>query len=151
MSTPGTRRLAKELEEVSEEGISVEAKESNLFIWEGMLLGPGETSYEGGLFKFVMEFPSGPDGYPFKPPTFHFTTSIYHPNVSDKGLMCIPRIESGSWSATTTPLMILQDVISLLSEPDTDKSTNVEAGQLYVSNKAEFIKKAMEHTKKHAG
>ena len=30
-----------------------------------------------------------PEKYPFVPPTFLFTNKIYHPNISNEGIICI--------------------------------------------------------------
>ena len=47
--------------------------------WDGLLLGPPNTPYFGGLFRFEITYPSQ---FPFQPPRIAFTTDIRHPCVS---------------------------------------------------------------------
>ena len=41
-----------------------------------------EAPYNKGAFKIEINFPAE---YPFKPPKITFVTSIYHPNIDEKG------------------------------------------------------------------
>ncbi len=41
-----------------------------------------EAPYNKGAFKIEINFPAE---YPFKPPKITFITSIYHPNIDEKG------------------------------------------------------------------
>ena len=69
------------------EGFSAGLKDdSNLFLWEVMIMGPAETLYEGGFFQAEMEFPSD---YPNAPPKLKFTSEFWHPNVYADGRVCI--------------------------------------------------------------
>jgi ubiquitin-protein ligase len=43
-------------------------------------------------FKFKFYFIFNEADYPFKPPTLKFITPIYHPNVDEKGSICLPAI-----------------------------------------------------------
>ena len=48
-------------------------KNDNILTWEGTLMGPENTMYDEGIFKFEMIFP---ESYPLLPPKFIFTTPI---------------------------------------------------------------------------
>ena len=62
------------------------------------LSGPGQSPYNGGIFFLNIVFP--PE-YPFKPPRVSFTTKIYHPNINDKGGICLDILKE-NWSPALT-------------------------------------------------
>jgi len=47
------------------------------------------TPYNKGAFKVQIDFPVE---YPYKPPKITIKTKIYHPNVDEKGQICMPII-----------------------------------------------------------
>lgn len=64
------------------EGISC-APESNEDDYSNLLArvpGPAGSPYEGGVFQIKISFGTQ---YPFQPPTFKFSTPIYHPNIDN--------------------------------------------------------------------
>ena len=54
--------------------------------------------YNKGAFKIELSFPAE---YPFKPPKITFKTKIYHPNIDEKGQMCLPIISPDRWKPAT--------------------------------------------------
>ena len=54
--------------------------------------------YNKAAFKVQLDFPAE---YPFKPPKVTFKTKIYHPNVDEKGQVCLPITMPDNWKPAT--------------------------------------------------
>lgn len=54
--------------------------------------------YNKGAFRIEITFPAE---YPFKPPKISFKTKIYHPNIDEKGQVCLPIISAENWKPAT--------------------------------------------------
>lgn len=54
--------------------------------------------YNKGAFRIEINFPAE---YPFKPPKISFKTKIYHPNIDEKGQVCLPIISAENWKPAT--------------------------------------------------
>lgn len=54
--------------------------------------------YHKGGFKISIDFPAD---YPFRPPALTFLTKIYHPNVDEKGKICLGIIAPHHWKPAT--------------------------------------------------
>jgi ubiquitin-conjugating enzyme E2 D len=81
----------------------------------GVMIGPDGTPYEGGHFRFTINFP--PD-YPFRPPEFIFTTAMLHPNVhSGAGTACHEHLLA-TWRPTVSLANLLTEMHQLLREPN---------------------------------
>jgi ubiquitin-conjugating enzyme E2 G2 len=52
--------------------------EDDMFYWEALIEGPGDTPFEGGVFAAELKFPKD---YPLSPPTMKFIGGgVWHPN-----------------------------------------------------------------------
>ena len=144
------KRIQKDLEEMKKSAIDRvmlgPSDDSNLFHWEGMMKGPDDSLYAGGIFKFVIDFPND---YPMEPPKIMFTTKIYHPNISDKGEICVDILEK-SWSAAFTISKLMISISSLLTDPYPDSALNVESSRLYQTDRKAYNKTVKEWVKKYA-
>ena len=132
------------------DGVSIGFKDGDLFTWNLTIQGPRDTLYEGGFFRARMTFPKD---YPFNPPTFHFLTPLYHPNVYPDGKMCISILHPPGddkwgyedaeerWRPVHTVNSILLSIISVLSSPNDFSPANVDAGVDWRTNKELFRKK----------
>ena len=117
-----------------------------MFKWEGVIMGPSDSPYQGGVFKLEILFPVD---YPFKPPKLQFTTKIYHPNINPAGLICLDILKQ-QWSPALTISKVLLSITSLLTDPNPDDPFVPEIAQLYKTNKAAYEAKARESTLRYA-
>lgn len=100
---------------------NIQVEESNLLSWQGLIV-PVSSSrrdrvplppsppykrcalfqdnppYDKGAFRIEIIFPTE---YPFKPPKITFKTKIYHPNIDEKGQVCLPVISAENWKPAT--------------------------------------------------
>uniref|UniRef100_A0A1I7W1N9 UBIQUITIN_CONJUGAT_2 domain-containing protein n=1 Tax=Loa loa TaxID=7209 RepID=A0A1I7W1N9_LOALO len=65
--------------------------------WDILLL-PPRPPYNDGMFRLRLTFPND---YPFKPPHLRFVTPIYHPNIDEKGQMCLAILQYDNWKPGT--------------------------------------------------
>lgn len=147
------RRLGAELEALLQDTSQGSQRPSaaprsleTLLEWDAKLDGPKDTPYAGGVFKLALWFP---ETYPFKPPRAEFVTPCYHPNVSDRGKICL-NILKEEWSPMLTVASLLLCISALLSQPNADDPLNIEAADAFRNNPAEFHKTAVEWTRRFA-
>ena len=113
-----TRRLHKELQELRENGLksfrNIIVDEQNILNWTGLIV-PENPPYNKGEFKIEINFPAE---YPFKPPKIAFKTKIYHPNIDEKGQVCLPIINAENWKPATKTDQVIQSLIALVNDPE---------------------------------
>lgn len=83
--------------------------------FKAYIIGPNDTSYEGGKFYLSIKISAE---YPFKAPKVKFETKIYHPNISRTTGYLNCKFLASSWSPTMTLVKLLQETIKLLKSPD---------------------------------
>ncbi|XP_026290843.1 uncharacterized protein LOC113215428 [Frankliniella occidentalis] len=98
---------------------------------EIVISGPGDSPFAGGSFGLKLSLP---DDYPFKPPRAHFTTSMWHPNISTLGSICVDILEPMYWSCGTTLLMVVEALRALLTMPNPHSPLNVDAASMMLSD-----------------
>jgi len=119
---------------------------SDLYKWEGIIFGPSETPYAGGMFKLLIHF--GAD-YPFKPPHLQFLTKIYHPNINSAGMICLDILKS-QWSPALTISKVLLSISSLLCEPNPADPLVTDIANQYKSDRAAYDETARNWTARYA-
>ncbi|ODM99191.1 Ubiquitin-conjugating enzyme E2 L3 [Orchesella cincta] len=144
------RRLQKELQELRTTKIpcfrDIIVDESNLLSWQGMIV-PEKAPYNKGAFKIDITFPVE---YPFKPPKINFKTKIYHPNIDEKGQVCLPIISSENWKPATRTEQVIQALVALVNDPEPDHPLRADLAEEFTKNKKQFLKNAEDFTKKHS-
>lgn len=118
----------------------------DLFHWEGTIIGPTETVYEGGVFRLDIQFPKN---YPFKPPKVRFLTKIYHPNINSGGFICLD-IFKENWSPALTITKVLLSICSLLTDPNPDDPLVVDIADEYVNEREKYNETARSWTQIYA-
>ncbi|KAL5258024.1 hypothetical protein ACHWQZ_G012840 [Mnemiopsis leidyi] len=145
-----TRRLNKELQDIKKQGLEfiadIAAKEDNILQWK-LIIRPLMPPFNNGAFKIELSFPTE---YPFKPPILTFQTPIYHPNVDEKGQVCLPIINAANWKPATKTEQVLQALVALIHEPEPEHPLRSELAKEYLEERSKFMKNATEHTTKHA-
>jgi ubiquitin-conjugating enzyme E2 D/E len=118
----------------------------DLFRWEGVIFGPSDSPFSGGVFKLKILFPVD---YPFKCPTITFTTKIYHPNINSSGIICLDILKN-QWSPALTISKVLLSICSLLCDPNPNDPLVPEIAHIYKTNKEEYERTAREWTTTYA-
>ena len=114
--------------------------------WNGTIIGPTDSPFEGGIFKVKITFPKE---YPYKAPYIKFLTPIYHPNIDKNGMICLD-ILKGEWSPALSITKVLISLCSLLVDPNPDDPLWGEPANLLRDNPAEYTRVAREWTVEHA-
>jgi ubiquitin-conjugating enzyme E2 L3 len=77
-------------------------------------------------------------------------TKIYHPNIDEKGQICLPIVAAENWKPATKVEHVLLSLIGLIESPEVDHPLRSELAQEYLKEKGKFMKAAAEFTKKFA-
>jgi len=152
MTTPGTKRIGKEYEEILKtppEGLKISLVDDDLRNWVIVMDGPADSPYAGGKFTITLKLPAE---YPFKPPKVNFKTRIYHPNVTndDDGSICLGLLKSDLWKPSSKILSVLMAVKQLLAEPLPDDNVEPSIAQVFKDDRNKFNATAKDYVKRHA-
>lgn len=139
------RRIQKELEDIRKDppaGCSAGPIKDDMFNWEGVIFGPNDSPFAGGVYKLSIRFPTD---YPFKQPHIQFLTKIYHPNINSAGGICLDILKT-QWSPALTISKVLLSILSLLTDPNPNDPLVPDIAALYKSNRAAYDVRAREWT-----
>ena len=127
MAVPSGGRIRKELDDLKKDnasGVRIECLDSNdLTQLKGIIKGPEDTPYSGGIFEVEIKIPSE---YPFIPPKMRFINKVWHPNVSSQtGAICLDILKD-QWSPALTLKTALLSLQALLSSPEPSDPQDAE-------------------------
>lgn len=146
---PSRRAGFGELEEIRKCGMknfrNIQVDEANLLTWQGLIV-PDNPPYDKGAFRIEINFPAE---YPFKPPKITFKTKIYHPNIDEKGQVCLPVISAENWKPATKTDQVIQSLIALVNDPQPEHPLRADLAEEYSKDRKKFCKNAEEFTKKY--
>ncbi|XP_076176444.1 ubiquitin-conjugating enzyme E2 T [Ptiloglossa arizonensis] len=146
-------RLKRELKQFASNpigGICCYPKDDNLQILVATIIGPCGSPYNHGIFELEIDIP---ERYPFEPPRITFITPIYHPNIDNKGRICMDLLHmppKGSWRPTISLKNLLDAIQHLLRNPNPDDALMIDIAQEYVFNRQKFentVRKFIEKSK----
>jgi ubiquitin-conjugating enzyme E2 D/E len=143
------RRIERELLDMTKNPLpncSAIPENYDSFTWAGIIIGPEDTPYHGGIFGLKIQFPVD---YPYKPPHIIFTTKIYHPNINSAGIICLDILKH-AWSPALTLGKLLLSISSLLAEPNPNDPLYPDAANLYIESREAYNAKARLWTIKYA-
>lgn len=156
-STKALKRLRKEYSRLSKEkdiseNISVgpvtdKYGKQNFFHWIGTIIGPVDTPFQGGIFK--VDITIGKE-YPFKAPKIKFITKMYHPNINEKGAICLDILKN-KWTASLTIYKTVLSICTLLNDPNPSDPLVEHIANLYNRDRKAYEKKVTEYTRLYAG
>lgn len=144
LTAAGMRTLMRQMQEVQEhpvDGVQVRPSDT-LTEYHVDLDGPEGTPFAVGRFHVVLIFD---EQYPEVPPKGFFRTKIFHPNVSERGDICVNALKR-DWSPTLGLRHILAVIRCLLIEPNPESALNEEAGRLLLEDYATYERKAAMYT-----
>ncbi|KAI5178372.1 ubiquitin-conjugating enzyme E2 M [Pancytospora epiphaga] len=89
-----------------------------------------------GVYSFTIHFPSD---YPFSSPRLICHTPIFHPNIDDKGHVCLKVLREG-WLPSYSINSVVVSLLCALTTPSSEDALNTEAGDLMDTDYVEFLK-----------
>ena len=119
-------------------GIYGRPREDNILLWDAVICGPFDTPFDGGKFKLTIQFS---EDHPYKPPAIKFVSKMFHPNIFEKdGTLNLDILSIRNWTPALTVSSLLISIQSLLDDPNPHESANRIAGDLFMTNKPEYLK-----------
>ncbi|KAL4438413.1 hypothetical protein ABPG74_009452 [Tetrahymena malaccensis] len=141
-----TRQL-NQLKTKAPDGVKIVINDADIFDIQADVEGPVKTPYEGGSFRCKLVLPQD---FPKSPPKGYFITKIFHPNVSEKGEICVNTLKK-DWNHQSWSFYNIFEVIKcLLIIPFPESALNEEAGKLFMEDYDSYFKYAKLMTEVHA-
>lgn len=111
------------------------------------ILGPVSTPYQGGVFRVKLVISND---FPQAPPKGVCLTKIYHPNISERGDICV-NILKKDWNPNSWSLYNIFEIIKcLLIVPFPQSALNEDAGKMFMEDYNEYVKIAKIYTNVYA-
>nr|XP_056700739.1 ubiquitin-conjugating enzyme E2 U [Euleptes europaea] len=123
-------------------GISVTPIGDNLMEWVAEIQGLKDSLWEGAVLQVAMKYT---ENYNKVPPSIHFTTIPFHPNVDpDSGRPCVDFLDDPTkWNMKLTMSSILLTIQVMLSNPVLDNAVNMEAAKMLKNNISLYRKRVI--------
>ncbi len=143
-----TRRMLSELKTACTwaNWLSIAPIDSNFNNCLAIMAGTLGTPYEGVIFWLQVKFPQD---YPFRPPSMRFLTNVWHPNIDERGNICLDTLQDG-WTAAHTMASVLASVHLLFSEPAWEDPLRGEVARQWYEDCKGFVETAKRFTEVYA-
>ena len=127
-------------------GVKVIINETDITDIQAEISGPAGTPYENGVYKCKLavegDFPESAPKGKISIILGYFMTKIFHPNVSEKGEICVNTLKK-DWDPKNWSIYnILEVVKCLLIVPFPESALNEEAGKMFMEDYDEYFKHA---------
>ncbi|KAG1452524.1 hypothetical protein G6F46_003657 [Rhizopus delemar] len=145
LTSKAVKLVVKELENLQSdppEDVQVIMNDESLTEIQAWIRGPDKTPYEEGYFKIKLVLD---ESFPDTPPKGYFMTKIFHPNVSDKGEICVNTLKK-DWKPELGIRHVLLAIKCLLIVPNPESALNEEAGRLLLEQYNDYAKRARLYT-----
>eukprot|EP00903_Cladosiphon_okamuranus_P013357 g12449.t1 len=110
-----------------DDDIRMSADEDNIRQWRAYIRGPPDTPFEGGIYELKIIVGQQ---YPMVPPSMHFITKVFHPNVHfSTGEICL-NILKKEWSPAWSLQGACRAILALLAHPEAESPLNCDAGNM---------------------
>ncbi|CAM9409535.1 unnamed protein product [Pylaiella littoralis] len=156
MSLTCAKRLRKEMHKLQssppDEDIRMVPEEDDIRQWRAFIRGPPDTPFAGVIssitFQYLINICRNPlshlfnatgvyelkitvgQQYPMAPPSMHFITKVFHPNVHfHTGEICL-NILKKEWSPAWSLQGACRAILALLAHPEADSPLNCDAGNM---------------------
>ncbi|CAA9991247.1 NEDD8-conjugating enzyme UBC12, putative [Plasmodium knowlesi strain H] len=100
----------------------------------GISVTPKESYFRGKTVSFVIMFK---DTYPIAPPKIKCQSKIFHPNIDERGNVCLNVLKL-EWNPIINLQMLILGLLLLLNEPSTEDPFNQAAAEMFVKDKKKF-------------
>ncbi len=135
-------------EEVKNSGVQLELVGDNFTDLVGIIAGPEDSPYQGGVYRLEIKIP---ETYPFNPPKVRFVTKIWHPNISSvTGAICLDILKD-QWAAAMTLRTVLLSLQALLTAPEPDDPQDAVVAKQYKASSHVFGMTARHWAAAYAG
>jgi ubiquitin-conjugating enzyme E2 G1 len=125
------------------------------FKWEFTLIGIHNTPFEGNLIYGYILFPHS---FPNDPPSIHFTSKMYHPNIGTDGKLCMSTLHDQrtdnfydkadeKWNPANTIQSIVLSMMLIIQDPNLESPANIDAAKDLRENKVAYLRKVRNYLK----
>ena len=124
----------------------------DIYNWSGVIIGPADSPYEGGVFVFEMNVPRV---WPFRAPSIKFITPILHPNIDDQtGTVCMDILGS-EWSPSLHIPKLVISIVSLLFDPNFEAdpaspAISIDLARQWREDPEAYFDMVRDHAREHA-